>query len=102
VPRSLDMSLTVRTFRRRQRGAFLCQASAEGSIDPTVYRSDDSDYLFWKAHGEGGQRSTLISPAGADRAVTPFLRKCDPSWKERGMPFEHGDAVAGRQDSGVQ
>ncbi len=40
---------------------FLCQVSAGGSIDPSVYRSDGTDYLVWKADGEGGQQQAILS-----------------------------------------
>lgn len=40
---------------------FLCQVSAGGSIDPSVYRSDGTDYLVWKADGEGGQPQAILS-----------------------------------------
>ena len=42
---------------------FLCQVSAGGSIDPSVYRSDGTDYLVWKADGEGGQPQAILSSA---------------------------------------
>ncbi len=40
---------------------FLCQVSAGGSIDPSVYQSDGTDYLVWKADGEGGQPQAILS-----------------------------------------
>jgi beta-xylosidase len=40
---------------------FLCQASAGGSLDPSVYRSEGTDYLVWKADGEGGQPQAILS-----------------------------------------
>jgi beta-xylosidase len=39
----------------------LCQVSAGGSIDPSVYRFDGADYLVWKADGEGGQTQAILS-----------------------------------------
>jgi hypothetical protein len=40
---------------------FLCQASAGGSIDPSVVRFGGVDYLVWKSDGEGGQPQTILS-----------------------------------------
>ena len=40
---------------------FLCQVSAGGSIDPSVYRSEGTDYLVWKSDGEGGQPQAILS-----------------------------------------
>ena len=40
---------------------FLCQVSAGGSIDPSVYRSEGADYLVWKADGEGRQPQAILS-----------------------------------------
>jgi beta-xylosidase len=40
---------------------FLCQASAGGSIDPSVIRFDGADYLVWKSDGEAGQAPTILS-----------------------------------------
>jgi beta-xylosidase len=40
---------------------FLCQSGAGGSIDPSVYQSDGTDYLVWKADGEGGQPQAILS-----------------------------------------
>ena len=40
---------------------FLCQPSAGGSIDPSVYRSGGADYLVWKSDGEGRQPQVIVS-----------------------------------------
>jgi beta-xylosidase len=40
---------------------FLCQASAGGSIDPSVVRFDGADYLVWKGDGEAGQAQVILS-----------------------------------------
>jgi hypothetical protein len=53
---------------------FLCQVSAGGSIDPFVYRYDGTDYLVWKADGEGGQTQAVRSArltAGDSELVGP-------------------------------
>jgi beta-xylosidase len=40
---------------------FMCQASAGGSIDPSVVRFDGVDYLAWKSDGEAGQPQAILS-----------------------------------------
>ncbi len=45
---------------------FLCQVSAGGSIDPSLYRAGGTDYLVWKQDGEGGQTQAILSEPLAD------------------------------------
>jgi beta-xylosidase len=40
---------------------FFCQVSAGGSIDPSLYRIDGTNYLVWKGDGENGQPQTILS-----------------------------------------
>jgi len=40
---------------------FLCQTSAGGAIDPSVYAGRDADYLVWKSDGETGQQPEIWS-----------------------------------------
>ncbi len=66
---------------------FLCQVSAGGSIDPFVYRSDGTDYLVWKADGEGGQPQAILSArltAGDSELVGPptTLLSANLSWED--------------------
>jgi hypothetical protein len=49
---------------------FLCQVAAGGSIDPSLYRFEGSDYLVWKGDGEAGQSQSILSARlGADDAA---------------------------------
>jgi beta-xylosidase len=66
---------------------FLCQVSAGGSIDPSVYRSDGTDYLVWKADGEGGQPQAILSArltAGDSEIVgqPTMLLSSNLSWED--------------------
>jgi len=40
---------------------FLCQTSAGGAIDPSVYAGRSADYLVWKSDGETGQQPEIWS-----------------------------------------
>jgi beta-xylosidase len=66
---------------------FLCQASAGGSIDPSVVRFDGVDYLVWKSDGEGGQPQTILSARlSADDTElvgpTSTLLSANESWED--------------------
>jgi beta-xylosidase len=67
---------------------FMCQLGAGGSIDPSVYRFEGTDYLVWKSDGEAGQPQTIMSqPMTADDAAvtgTPtVLLTADAGWEDR-------------------
>ena len=66
---------------------FFCQVSAGGSIDPFVYRSEGTDYLVWKADGEGGQPQAILSArltSGDSELVGPptTLLSANLSWED--------------------
>jgi beta-xylosidase len=66
---------------------FLCQVSAGGSIDPSVYRFEGADYLIWKRDGETGQPQTIVSERlNADDArlsgSTTTLVTADEGWED--------------------
>jgi beta-xylosidase len=66
---------------------FLCQASAGGSIDPSVVRFDGVDYLLWKSDGEDGQPQTILSARlSADDTdlvgPTSTLLSANESWED--------------------
>jgi beta-xylosidase len=66
---------------------FLCQASAGGSIDPSVVRFDGADYLVWKGDGEAGQAQVILSArlSGNDTELvgpTSTLLTATESWED--------------------
>ena len=66
---------------------FLCQVSAGGSIDPSVYRFEGTDYLVWKADGEGGQPQAILSvrltPDDSELVGQPdTLLRANLSWED--------------------
>jgi hypothetical protein len=66
---------------------FLCQASAGGSIDPSVVQFEGVDYLVWKSDGEAGQAQTILSARlSADDTEligpTSTLLSASESWED--------------------
>jgi beta-xylosidase len=65
---------------------FLCQTALGGSIDPSLFTDDGTDYLVWKSNGADGQPQQLWSQAlnGRDDGLvgsSSLLLSATSSWE---------------------